>query len=154
MSIPELIPIAYLPDYYTRYIGKFGNGNQFMAFVLATLPKQRVREWGKHKRWYAVLHTFDAKGNHLTTDAWFAGVTADGENSVAEKAQKKRLEMLAALGTYKLCDIRVRLFRVEIDGHDFGLIDESLPEEGFGDRVVLRPGDLLFHPPWNGTYDT
>jgi hypothetical protein len=155
MAIPKRIPIAYLPDYYTRYIGTFGNENQFMAFVVATLPKGRLTaDWKKHKRWYAVLHTFDATGNHLATDAWFAGVTAHGENAVAEKAQAKRLVMLAGLGEYKLCDIEVKLFSVGVDGHVFGLVDESLPEEGFADRVILWPNDFVFRPPWNGWYDT
>jgi len=154
VAIPKLIPIAYLPDYYTRYVGKFGKGNQFMAFVTATQPSGRVPDWQKHKRWYAVLHTFDARGNHLATEAWFAGSTADGEKAVLEKAQVKRLEMLAGLGNYRLCDIKLKLFRVEVDGHAFGLIDESSPEEGFQDRVVLRPNDFLFHAPWNGSYDT
>jgi formate hydrogenlyase regulatory protein HycA len=148
MAIPERIPIAYEPDYYTRYIGKTKDGRQFMAFVVATE--------GKGKPWYAVLHTFDADGNHLDTEAWLAGTTAKGEQEACELAQKKRLEMLAGLGKYKLCKIKVKLFSVKIDGHLFGLVDSSEPEEGpeFAERVTLWPNDLLFTPPWNGTYST
>jgi hypothetical protein len=155
VAIPKLIPIKYEPNFYTRFIGKYGKRRQFMAFVVATLPLPTARsKWEKHKRWYAVLHTFDAKGNHLATDAWFAGVTADGEQQVTERAQQKRLEMLAALGPYELCDIKVKLFSVTIDDHVFGLVDSSEPEEGFEDRVTLEPNDFLFTAPWNGTYST
>lgn len=154
MAIPELIPIRYEPDFYTRFIGKFGRGRQFMAFVVATLPTPPPPDWENHKRWYAVLHTFDATGNHLATDAWFAGVTADGEEQVAERAQQKRAEMLSGLGQYRLCDIKVRLFSVMIDGQVFGLVDSSEPEEGFEDRVTLEPNDFLFTTPWDGSYDT
>ena len=154
MAIPELIPIAYMPNSYTRYIGKYGDGKQFMAFVTATLANGARRGRRERKRWYAVLHRFDSGGNHLGTDAWFAGVEADGWKIVEEKAKAKRLEMLAGLGKYALCDIRVKLFRTDIEGQLCGLIDDSSEEAGFEDRVVLWPNDFLFHAPWDGTYDT
>jgi hypothetical protein len=154
MAIPERIPIAFEADHYTRFIGKYGRGRPFMAFVTATLPSSRQLNWEKDKRWYAVLHTFDAGGNHLNTDAWFAGVTADGEEEIIERAQQKRIEMLAGLGKYKLCDIAVKLFSVTIDGSRFGLVDSSEAERGFEERVTLWPNDLLFTPPWDGTYSS
>jgi formate hydrogenlyase regulatory protein HycA len=154
MAIPKLIPIAYEPNFYTRFIGKYGRGRQFMAFVVATLPSPPPTDWERHKRWYAVLHTFDAKGNHLATDAWFAGLTADGEKEVTERAQQKRMEMLAGLGPYRLCNVKVKVFSVEIEGHLFGLVDSSEPEEGFEERVSLLPNDFLFTAPWNGSYST
>jgi formate hydrogenlyase regulatory protein HycA len=154
VPIPERIPIAYEPNYYTRYIGKFGGGKQFMAFVVATLPPHKPKKLGNHKRWYAVLHTFDADGNHLNTDTWFTGVTADGEEAVVERAREKRLEMLAGLGKYKFSNIKVKLFSVTVDGHVFGLVDSSEPEEGFEERVTLWPNDFLFTRPWKGTYST
>lgn len=154
MAIPERIPIAFEADSYTRYVGKYGRGRQFMAFVTATLPSPIAPDWKRHKRWHAVLHTFDAQGNHLDTEAWFAGVTADGEEKVIERAQQKRIEMLAELGRYKLCDISVKLFSITIDGFLFGLVDSSESEEGFEERVTLWPNDLLFTPPWDGSYSS
>ena len=56
------------------------------------------------------------------------------------------------LGDVELCDVRVKLFSVEIDGHVFGMIDTSDPE--LGPRVTLEPNDFLFRPPWDGAYDT
>ncbi|MGH7222085.1 MAG: hypothetical protein ACRELF_02560 [Gemmataceae bacterium] len=125
-----------------------------MAFVTATRPSPMPPDWEKHKRWYAVLHTFDARGNHLKTEAWFAGVTADGEQEVAERAQQKRMEMLSGLGRYKLGDIAVKLFSVTIEDSLFGLVDSSESEKGFEERVTLWPNDFLFTAPWDGTYST
>jgi len=51
-----------------------------------------------------------------------------------------------------LCDFRVKLLSVEIDGHVFGMIDTSDPE--LGPRVTLEPNDFLFSPPWDGAFDT
>src|SRR5262245_40691668 len=102
MAIPELIPIAHEPNYYTRVIGKCKDGRQFMAFVVAAFGLKKGRKKVQEKRWYAVLHLFDAKGNHLKTDAWFAGTTEEGEAEACEKAQQKRQEMLAGLKPYRL----------------------------------------------------
>jgi hypothetical protein len=64
--------------------------------------------------------------------------------------------MVAALGAVEYADIEICLFRVEIDGQVFGLVDVSRPEEGpaFAERVAMEPGNLLFRAPWDGSYDT
>ncbi len=87
MSIPDRITVSRIEDYYTHSIGRYGDGGQFMSFVVATLPEVFPQDWERHKRWYAVLHTFDRDGNHLDTEARFAGVTADGENQVCLQAE-------------------------------------------------------------------
>ena len=73
-----------------------------------------------------------------------------------DRASAKLDEMVAALGEVDYADIEIQLFQVEIDGTIFGLVDVSEPEEGpaFAERVAMMPGDLLFHAPWNGNYDT
>ena len=124
-----------------------------MGFVTATLPEPLPRDWEKHKRWYAVLHTFDRKGKHLNTEAWFAGTTAGGERKAVEKAQAKLDQMIVALGKVKYGDVKVGLFQVQIDGHTFGLVDASEPEEDYV-SIHLLPNDLAFFEPWDGTYDT
>src|SRR3954469_6718157 len=65
-------------------------------------------------------------------------------------------EMVAALGPVEYADIEIELFRVEIDGGVFGLVDVSRPQDGpaFAERVLLVPTGLLFRPPWDGNYDT
>jgi hypothetical protein len=64
--------------------------------------------------------------------------------------------MVASLGEVEYADIEIELFQVEIDGGTFGLVDVSEPEQGpeFAERVLMTPGSLLFHPPWDGSYDT
>src|SRR5258708_1942364 len=122
-----------------------------MAFVVATLPTPLPADWKRHKRLYAVLHTFDASGEHLDTEAWLAGVTSDGEASVCDRAAAKRDAMVAALDRVELCDVRVKLFSVNVDGQVFGLVDTS--HSRLGPRVTLVPNDLSFQPPWDGTYE-
>ncbi|MBS0210764.1 MAG: hypothetical protein JSS27_17620 [Planctomycetes bacterium] len=153
MTIPEKIRIKYEPDYHTDQIGTFSDGQQFMAFVTATLPTPPPVDWPNHKRWYAVLHAFDADGEHETTKAWFAGTTADGEAAVVEKAQARLKELIAALGKVEHRDVEIRLFSVEIHGHTFGLVDASEPDEEY-ESVHLLPNDLAFFAPWDGDYDT
>jgi formate hydrogenlyase regulatory protein HycA len=128
-----------------------------MAFVVASMPLEGLRlsdaGWQKHKQWHAVLHTFDSRGRHLNTDVWTAGTTADGEARVIEQARDRLSQMLASLGPVKYCDVKVSLFRVEIEGREFGLIDASEPDEGY-ESIHLLPNDLAFFEPWDGTYDT
>ncbi len=152
MAIPRRIRIEQVPDYYTRFIGRCADGRQFMAFVVASLPTPVPRDWRRHKRWYTVLHTFDGRGRHVSTEARFAGTTADGEDQVTERAQSWRQEMLARLNGYRFCDVEVRLFSALVDGSSFGLVDTT--DEELGESVTLWPNDLVFHPPWDGSYDT
>jgi formate hydrogenlyase regulatory protein HycA len=151
MAVPQIIKIVREEGYHTDQIGKYGAGNQFMAFVTATLPLPKSR--GAEKRWYAVLHTFDKKGKHLGTEAWFAGTTASGEREAVEIAQARLAEMIAALGKVKYGNVKVGLFQVKIDGHVFGLVDASEPDEDY-ESIHLLPNQLAFFAPWDGMYDT
>jgi len=153
MAIPETIKIERIEDYWTHDIGNYDVDSQFMAFIVATLPVPHGRDWAEHKRWYAVLHTFDANGNYLQTQSWFAGVTADGENKVVDKARIKREEMLGSLGNIVYCDVFIKLFSVTIDDHIFGLVDVTEPEDEH-EYVELMPNGFVFYPPWDGSFDT
>jgi formate hydrogenlyase regulatory protein HycA len=127
-----------------------------MWFVVASLPMDEHRTpdgWQKHKRWHAVLHTFDATGKHLHSEVWTAGTTADGERQVIERAKGRLSEMLNELGPIKFCDVKISLFRVEVEGRAFGLVDASEPAEGY-ESIHLVPNDLAFFKPWDGNYDT
>jgi len=153
LAVPKSITIAREEGYHTDCIGTYGSGNQFMGFVTSTMPKPRPRDWQKHQRWYAVLHTFDKKGKHLHTEAWFAGTSASGERAAVAKAQAQLDQMIAALGKVKYGNVKVGLFQVRIDGHTFGLVDASEPEEGYA-SIHLLPNELAFFEPWDGTYAT
>jgi len=155
VAVPDKIPISRLEDYHTRFVGICEDGRQFMSFVVASLPEVIPRDVGPHKRWYAVLHLFDVDGNHLSTDARFAGLTADGEPAVLEKAYAFQDEMLNNLGSIEWTDIAVRLFSVLVDGRIFGLVDTSFYDDGeYYETLTLLPNDFVFTEPWDGDFDT
>jgi len=153
MAVPQTIKVLREEGYHTDRIGKYGAGNQFMGFVTATLPLPLPKDWQAHKRWYAVLHTFDKVGKHLNTEAWFAGTTASGERQAVGKAEARLAEMIAGLGDVRYGNVKVGLFQVQIDGHTFGLVDASEADEDY-ESIHLVPNDLAFFAPWDGTYDT
>lgn len=161
MAIPARIPVSRAGGNYSSCIGFYSldvDDNQFWGQVVAcgARPAEpRPAGWNPEKCWYAVLHRFDGTGRHIGTDHWFAGLDRPWGGAI-ERASAKLDEMVAALGEVEYADIEIGLFQVEIDGTVFGLVDVSRPEEGpeFADRVAMMPGDLLFHPPWNGSYDT
>ncbi|MGV7224187.1 MAG: hypothetical protein ACQ9MH_22035 [Nitrospinales bacterium] len=153
MAVPNKIKIERIEEYYTHNIGQYGNGNQFMAFIVDTVPSPLPQDWKNHKKWYSTLHTFDGNGKHLNTRAIFVGLTSDGEEQVFEKGRCVLSDMLSSLGEISYDDIEVELFSVEIDGFAFGLVDASEPEENI-ESIDLLPNDLSFFSPWNGSDDT
>lgn len=156
MPIPERIPIARFENYYTENIGTYDGGKQFMAFVVAGMdPEIVLEDWARAKRWYAILHKFDEDGRHIETLDWYAGVTADGENSVVEAARVKMFDYLKSLEPVQFKDVAIKLFQVEIDGVIFGL-QECVDEDGLNqdELVQLLPNDFIFYHPWDGNFDT
>ena len=152
MAIPQKIKIKRIPDYYTKTIGRYADG-QFMAMLTATLPMPIPKDWEKQKRWYSVLHAFTKDGRHKKTDAWFAGTESEGDEVIAIRARKKRDEMVASLEGHTFCDVEIELFSVQIDGFTFGLVDASKPDEDY-ESVHLLPNHFAFFEPWDGEFDT
>ncbi|MFF2774244.1 hypothetical protein ACFVU3_04980 [Streptomyces sp. NPDC058052] len=170
MNVPDVVPIAYEPDYRTATIGRW-DGGQFLASVTAAFPEGRTvgDDWARHKRWYAVLHRFDAAGRHLGSSIVSTGTTEDGEREVVEAARLLLDEWLDALPGRRYESIAVAPFAVRCEGALFGLVVEHHGEEdeggdvegdgdggedGAGDWVELYPDGLGFSAPWDGTYDT
>jgi formate hydrogenlyase regulatory protein HycA len=153
MAVPNRIRISRQAKSYTHHLGIYRGCQQFMGFISATLPCPTPEDWHSQKRWYAVLHRFDPWGDHLGTEAWFAGTTADGEDLVCCMAREKLSEMIGALGKIMYCDVEVRLFQVFIDDSLFGLVDTSDESEKF-EQITLQPNDLAFFAPWDGSYAT
>src|SRR5687767_5497466 len=130
MSFPDQILIPYDESERFSYVGSYGNGNQFMAYETYGSPKRFHTEesgpngemiWREHVNSFAVLHRFDSSGVHLGTDVMRIGElkqTGDEDNDPLEI-------MLDSLGTFELCDIRVKLFQVVIEKTVHGLIYES-----------------------------
>ena len=153
MAVPAPIKITRIPDSETHWLRIFQGCQQFIGSIAATLPEPMPDDWEARKRWYAILHRFDPWGDHLGTEARFAGTTADGEDQVLERARGWLREMVGGLGKVMFCDVEVRLFSAEIDGQTFGLVDASGPDWG-QESVHLVPGDLAFFEPWDGSWDT
>lgn len=161
MAIPEAIPVSREGGNYSSCMGLYSlddEDNQFWGQVVAfhTRPLEpQPTGWYPEKRWYAVLHKFDGWGRHIGTDHWFAGVDRPWGDA-PERANAKLDAMVTALGEVEYADITIRLFEVEIDGCIFGLVDVSRPEEGpaFAEQVAMEPGNLLFCPPWDGSYSS
>ncbi len=173
MPKPIRLRIPYEDDEYGRFnlVGRYSGGDQFMAFVTGAFPADwwsgsrppeylRTR-WADHKRWYAVLHRFDADGNHLGTEVRCGGTTAAGESQAIERADEELAVLLTSLGPLEPQDIWVKPFGVEIDGYPFGLVYECVnaedPEDpsATNEYVMLQPNDVMFHPPWeSGEYST
>lgn len=144
-------------------LGKLPDGTQFLAFVTGAFPADEPyysgEDWVDKKKWLAVLHLFDADGKHISSESRRGGVERDRKSVVIENANDYLEDMFKELnlkGKPKLCDIRVRLFQVEIDNVLHGLIYEAPVIDGEKmEWVMLEPRDIMFHPPWNsGEYST
>jgi hypothetical protein len=165
MTRPEKLRIPCEPDPDDRFycIGIDRQGNQFMGFVTGAFPKGQKYpdpsgDWRSIKRWYAVMHHFDPDGNHLSSEAWSGGTTADGQMLAVDRACAKLSEMFESLDGARQEDIWIKPFCYEQDGYLFGLIyeGERFEEEGpEREWVILEPNDVMFHPLWNsGEYST
>jgi formate hydrogenlyase regulatory protein HycA len=149
--IPDTIPIRREADHHTHYIGRYSGRRQYLGFVVAA-PGSETSP-GSETRWYAVLHLFDKSGVYLETRHRLAGISSQPQRDVIRKAHLLLAELLEELPSRSYGNVKVRLFSTSIDGHPFGLIDTSEPDE-HQERVELLPNGLAFFPPWDGTYDT
>ncbi|MEU6625101.1 hypothetical protein ABZ926_30650 [Streptomyces litmocidini] len=158
MTVPDLVPIRHEPDYRTSTIGQWGGG-QFFAHVSGVVAG-RDGDGRVVRRWYSVLHEFDADGHHLGSRIRSAGTVADGPGKVlvVEAAQRLMEEWLDSLPGRRFADIAVAPFAVEADGTLFGLVPECHGEYPDGeeqhDWAEFYPNRLGFSAPWDGSYDT
>src|SRR5262245_40636474 len=85
-----------------EYVGRLPDGRQFMAFVTGAFPdgvklNWDTDEWQKVKSWSAVLHLFDADGNHLNSEVKLGGYDIEGRGIAGHKAWSELDTMLAHL---------------------------------------------------------
>ncbi|MBV9124701.1 MAG: hypothetical protein JO112_15195 [Planctomycetes bacterium] len=166
MAKPDKIRIPQ-DEYHFENVGRLPDGTQFMAYVTGAFPTGMEyylgEDWQTKKRWLAVIHRFDAEGNHIGTDTRLGAFDIEGRQVAGDKALAHLEDMYAALtanGEPEFGDIWVKLFSVEIDGVTHGLCyeqSEEEPEEGEerSQWVMLQPRDIMFHPPWDsGNYST
>jgi hypothetical protein len=162
MGAPTTIRIPR-DDYHFENVGTYGDGFQFMGFLTYAAPKYFWKEdapidgqpvWSQFTNCFAVLHRFDAAGNHTGTDVRRVHGTPDfADVDVAELD-----ELITSLGPHQHRDILVKLFSVQDNGIMHGLIYETgQPDEDgeIPEWVMLQPRDIMFHPPWDsGEYST
>ncbi len=164
MARPDRVRIQQEPEPDDRfhYVGRSVDGKQFMAFVTGAFefdPHHGGQRFDGVKRWVAVLHLFAPDGSHLATSTRLGGFDQDEGRSVAGgKAwdQFRDLFQDAGITEAEQCDISVGLFQVVQDGVLYGLLYEGNNEgdvEG-DEHVMLEPNDIMFHPPWDGTYSS
>ncbi len=169
MAKPDKLRIPYEEDEYGRFhsIGRLPDGTQFMAFVTGAfssgLKYDLGDDWRERKQWLAVIHRFDADGNHVGSETRLGGYDIEGRDVAGDRAMGQLEAMYSTLcgGVQpEFCDVRVRLFSVEIDGVTHGLFYEQSAEESAEGQerdewVMLEPQDVMFHPPWDsGEYST
>jgi len=166
MAKPDKLRIAYEDLEYARFdcVGRLSDGTQFMAFVTGAFPTGEQYysgdDWPEKKRWLAVMHRFNADGDHIGSEERLGGFESEGQDVAGDRAFDHLQDMLTELGggKPKLCDIWVRLFSVEMDSVTHGLLYEQSDyveelEEGEEptDWVMLEPWDIMFHPPWDSS---
>ncbi|QOV87447.1 hypothetical protein [Humisphaera borealis] len=169
MPAPDKLRIPYEDGDYGRFtsVGRLPNGTQFMAFVTGAFPTGQEHylgdDWKTKKRWLAVIHRFDADGNHIGSESRLGAFDIEGRDVAGEKASEHLKTMCGELmqaGEPEFCDVWVKPFAVELDGVTYGLIYEHHLEEYDGIReasecVMLQPQDIVFHQPWDsGEYST
>ncbi|GAA1398376.1 hypothetical protein ACFQZ4_08420 [Catellatospora coxensis] len=134
---PALIRIAYEPDHgRTNRIGRYADG-QFFAIVHGT-HLNAIGDIG-----VALLlfdHTGAYTGSRIHND-----VPLDDAHELRER-------LIAELPDVAYGDIAVRPFSVREGDIAWELVDQTA-EHG-EPRVSFYPMDIMFAPPWDGTFDT
>jgi hypothetical protein len=156
--------VRIVPDrFFSEHLGRLDDGTQFIAFGTGALPDGYVGgptddDWKTTLRWIAVLHQFDADGNHLGSESRLGAFDVEGWDQASEKAEVQLQALLAPLQKRhpRRCDVLVKLFSVVLDGVTHGLRYESyVDEDEEGEWVALLPTDVAFEAPWNtGEYST
>jgi hypothetical protein len=157
---PDKLRIPAEDPEYARFdfVGRCG-AQQVLAFVSGAFPDgypwQRYadpqnRDWRRDKRWLAVIHVFDGEGNHTGSGSRLGGYDIEGRDIAGEKASAQLARMLQELGPVKPADIYVKLFSVVMDNVTHGLFyTHFVEDEDEAEWVMLKPRDVMFHPPWD-----
>ncbi len=135
MPRPNILPIKYMDDLHTNLIGCSGEW-QFMIIEYYSCNLPNV---------YVVRYLFHMSGEFHNVKHAKLGIPAS-----EEEVEIVKNGFLSELEPYRLCDIRVQLFEVDIDSITFGLLYSEETES-----VDLEPRALItFTEPWDGEYNT
>jgi len=137
MSLPDKIPIRWMPDLHTAHVGRFHDSEQFFLayhLVPSVTDDSQSRE-------YIALYCFDRAGM-LTSHK----IVRPMRLAIGEAINT----LLAELVPHHFTDICVSPFQVTFDDRTFGLIPDSRLQ-----TITLEPGSMItFMEPWNGEYYT
>ena len=137
MTLPEKLPIRWMPDLHTAHVGRFRDSEQF--FVAHHLVPSASGD--SPNREYVALYCFDGTGT-LTSHRIIGPLNHAIDETVSS--------LLAHLGHHEFTDICVSPFQVAFDGHIFGLVPDSQHR-----TINLEPGSMItFTEPWDGEYYT
>lgn len=149
LGIPRRILIKREEDYHTHYVGFTADGRQFLGCETFVFPDgvPDSGDWTQSRKEYVVLYIFDKGGNLIETKHWYAGTTSETNDLLT----RQKLEaFINEIGAVTFRDIKVKPFKVTIDGHVFGLV----PNKEFK-TVDLEPSSTIsFSWPWDGEYNT
>jgi hypothetical protein len=159
MNAPEKIRVAYEDPAY-GYQGRLSDARLFIAFTTGAAPKGQ--SWVD--RVIAVLHLFDAEGNHLGTESRLGGYCRDMDSYRADRDRAGKAawaaldQLLASLVPFRptRCPVDVRPFGLLIDGVEYGFFYHHVVEDGQEfEWVVHMPRNHWYYAPWDiGEYDT
>ena len=134
---PTLIRIAYEPNgCRTDQIGRYCDG-QFLALISGT----GINDIGTIG---VALILFDHTGNYVRSEVH--------NNVLLEQASTFRERLVGGLTDVACGDIAIKTFSVQAGDVTWCLVDHS--EEAGLPRVSMYPLDIMFAPPWDGTFDT
>jgi hypothetical protein len=129
------------------FCGQLDDDTLFMAFVTGERAEDQDR------RWVAVLHQFDADGNHLRSESRIGGHDSIGIDVAGERADAELSRLVGPIlpRVRQLGDVFIRPFEITLNGVLHGLVfDDTGTAAG-----VFHPRDIVFYFPWDtGNYDT
>jgi hypothetical protein len=144
---PVKVRIPCEPDYGRfPFCGRLDDDSLFMAFVTGECAD------GEERRWVAVLHLFDADGNHLGSEARIGGHDCIGIDVAGERADAELARLVAPIlpRVKQVGDVFIRPFGVVLNEVLHGLIYD----DGY-EAAIFHPRDVWFYFPWDtGEYDT
>ena len=129
------VPVAHEPDFRTPWIGTHRDG-QFFGDITGAPGRPGLM---------ALLHRFDADGNHRASE--FRPAADD------DAAERELALLLGGLDGVEFHAVRIRPFQVEAHGVRWGLIDTTADMDG-REHYELVPQQLGFGQPFDGLYDT
>ena len=143
---PKLVALER-DDHAAQYVGHTKDGGQFF------LTTPFIPAVGVGGREFLALYLFDKAGELLSATINDLGMRANLDE--ADRSSQRDV-LLSSLGEVEYRRIKVKPFKLDRFGVEFGFIPQPPEEPGEDWSVIVEPGDYMcFWPPWSsGDYDT